>query len=251
MMKDLVREDVLASDVAEGSTVALYRPPLSQRPVLSSAQFTQALLPDEFHGKYRLWGKRFVDIALVVLTLPLTGPLIALCALALWIEGGSPFYWQDRLGLRGQRFRILKLRTMVRDADAQLAEHLAGNAELQREWDTTQKLKHDPRITPIGRILRASSIDELPQIWNVLLGDMSLVGPRPMMPEQLPLYGDPRAYFKLRPGITGAWQVAARNERGFESRKAFDADYHTYHCLKEDVLIMWQTIFVVLKRTGY
>jgi len=140
---------------------------------------------------------------------------------------------------------------MVRNADAKLEACLQADPEMRAEWTATQKLKNDPRITPVGRFLRATSLDELPQIWNVLRGEMSLVGPRPMLPEQLPLYGDPRAYFALRPGIAGAWQVTARNEQAFETRRTFDADYHTYLCLKEDVLLLWSTIFVVVRRTGY
>ncbi len=106
-------------------------------------------------------------------------------------------------------------------------------------------------VTRIGALLRATSLDELPQLWNVLTGDMTLVGPRPMLPQQLPLYGDPRAYFALRPGLTGYWQVAARNEDAFETRRAFDAKYFYGAGLREDVRILWQTIGVVVRRTGY
>lgn len=200
---------------------------------------------------YAKAGKRVLDVALVLLTLPLTLPVIVLCALALWIEGGSPFYRQDRLGLQGGRFSILKLRTMVRNADSLLELYLATCPELRREWDETQKLKQDPRITRVGKVLRATSLDELPQLWNVLKGDMSLVGPRPMMPDQLPLYGDPRAYFSLKPGITGAWQVSTRNESHFSSRAQIDAVYGQHLSMRADLSLMLRTVGVVLRGTGY
>jgi lipopolysaccharide/colanic/teichoic acid biosynthesis glycosyltransferase len=200
---------------------------------------------------YARAGKRILDIALVLLTLPLTLPVIGICALALWFEGGMPFYRQDRLGQRGDRFSILKLRTMVLDADAKLELYLAGSPQLRREWDETQKLKQDPRITQVGRFLRVTSLDELPQLWNVLKGEMSLVGPRPMLPEQLPLYGDPQAYFALKPGITGMWQVSARNESRFSYRAQIDAVYCQGLSLRTDLSLLLRTVGVVLRGTGY
>ena len=202
-------------------------------------------------SRYRTWGKRALDVALVLLSLPVTLPVIALSAMALFVESGLPFYTQYRLGRMGRRFKILKLRTMVRDADTVLEDYLEQDPVLRAEWDHTQKLKNDPRITKVGAVLRATSLDELPQIWNVLKGDMSLVGPRPMMPDQLSKYGDPRAYFSLRPGITGIWQVTARNEKAFDARNSFDVEYYNLHDLREDTLILWKTLFVVLRRTGY
>ncbi|TNF62461.1 MAG: sugar transferase, partial [Rhodobacteraceae bacterium] len=141
--------------------------------------------------------------------------------------------------------------TMVQNADRMLEDCLARDPELRREWEETQKLKVDPRITRLGAVLRKTSLDELPQLWNVLKGEMSIVGPRPMLPEQLPLYGDPRAYFALRPGITGPWQVSARNEQGFAMRTEFDDAYHTHVSLALDLGILWRTVGVVLRRTGY
>ena len=202
-------------------------------------------------GGYAAAGKRLLDVALVLLSLPLVLPVIAVCAAALWLEGGRPFYTQARLGRGGREFRILKLRTMVRDADALLQHYLDSDPELRREWDETQKLKNDPRITRVGRLLRATSLDELPQLWNVAKGDMSLVGPRPMMPDQLPLYGDAWAYFALRPGITGLWQVSVRNEAGFGSRVRADIEYQRGLSLGLDLGLIWRTVGVVLKGTGY
>ena len=172
----------------------------------------QHVWEDALHRKpgpafiYRHAIKRLFDVAFVLVTLPFSCILVGLCAVALWLEGGNPFYTQERLGKGGQRFRILKLRTMVRNADEVLENYLASDPKLRVEWDHLQKLRVDPRVTPIGRVLRATSLDELPQLLNVLRGDMSIVGPRPMMPEQLPMYGNPVSYFAMRPGITGMWQ---------------------------------------------
>ncbi len=203
------------------------------------------------HPAYRLIGKRGLDIALGILMAPFALSLILVAAVALWIEGGNPFYHQDRLGRGGARFKLFKLRTMVRDADAMLEQCLASDTAMRAEWDATQKLKNDPRITPVGAFLRATSLDELPQLWNVFKGDMSLIGPRPMMPEQLIMYGDARHYFALRPGITGAWQVSKRNEDLFIERAVIDQDYDLKLSLGQDLKILWRTVGVVLRRTGY
>lgn len=202
-------------------------------------------------GWYGRIGKRALDLALVAISLPVVLPVILLCALALWIESGQPFYRQKRLGEDGRVFRLLKLRTMVRDADQMLDRLLATNPALRAEWDATQKLKHDPRITRVGAILRATSLDELPQLWNVIKGEMSLVGPRPMMVDQLPLYGDPFAYFAVKPGITGLWQVSARNENRFDYRCKVDAAYLKQLSLWADLVLIVRTLGVVVRRTGY
>lgn len=200
---------------------------------------------------YRRIGKRALDILLVLAFLPVYLPLVGGAALLLFLEGGNPFYRQARLGRNGETFSILKLRTMVRDADSKLQEVLAKDPEMKREWDVSQKLKNDPRITRIGAMLRRTSMDELPQLWNVLKGEMSLVGPRPMMPDQLPLYGDPTHYFAVRPGITGYWQVDRRNESSFADRAHYDAAYDAEMSLPKDARVLWQTIGVVLRRTGH
>ena len=201
-------------------------------------------------GWYARAGKRGFDLLLILATLPLSLPIIVLCALALSIEGGQPFYWQERLGQGGRRFRILKLRTMVRDAEALLAHYIATDPAIRDEWTRTQKLRRDPRITRIGNILRVTSLDELPQLWNVVKGEMSLVGPRPMMPDQLPLYGDAACYHAVKPGITGLWQVSARNEREFSHRAEVDAAYCRSMSLWRDLVLMVRTVGVVLRRTG-
>lgn len=210
-----------------------------------------AAIPDTHFGSpYRNGGKRVLETLLVVLSLPLFLPIVILCAIALWFEGGNPFYRQERLGQDGKRFSILKLRTMVRNADAVLEEYLESDPEMRREWDEKQKLINDPRVTRVGTLLRSSSVDELPQLWNVLTGEMSLIGPRPMMPEQLPMYGDPSHYYALRPGITGLWQVSACNENRFSFRNEVDATYNKSMSVTGDIAIIFKTVGVMLRRTG-
>ena len=199
---------------------------------------------------YRNGGKRALETLLVILSLPFFLPIMLLCVVALWIEGGNPFYRQDRLGKDGKHFSILKLRTMVRDADAVLEDYLARDPKMRREWDEKQKLIQDPRVTRVGALLRSSSVDELPQLWNVLTGEMSLIGPRPMMPDQLAMYGNPAHYFALRPGITGLWQISARNENRFSFRNEVDATYDRSMSVTGDIAIIFKTVGVMLRRTG-
>lgn len=199
---------------------------------------------------YRDHLKRALDIALVLLVAPIALPLILVAAALAAMDGGSPFYWQDRVGLGGRSFRMLKIRTMVPNAKARLESYLAGNPEARREWDHSQKLKHDPRITRLGYFLRKTSLDELPQLWNVLKGDMSIVGPRPMMVEQKPLY-EGHAYYAMRPGITGFWQVSDRNETSFVARARYDTDYYHSVSLATDIAVLVRTVAVVLRGTGY
>ena len=201
-------------------------------------------------GLYRNYVKRLFDVTAVVASGLVVGPLILFLALLVAADGSNPFYWNERVGRRGRNFRMLKLRTMVPDADKMLEDYLSRNAEARLEWNSTQKLKTDPRITRIGRFLRKTSLDELPQLWNVLTGDMSLVGPRPMMPSQRPLYHG-LAYYSLRPGITGIWQVSDRNESAFSKRAEYDSEYDEKLTFGMDIWLLWSTVRVVLKGTGY
>ena len=199
---------------------------------------------------YRRVVKRAMDVALVVAvavpTLAILVPLMAIIAL----DGRSPIYVQKRLGRGGQVFRMFKLRSMVADADQILDTYLARNPEARAEWDRTQKLKNDPRITFFGAFIRKTSLDELPQLMNVLLGDMSLVGPRPMMVAQKELYPG-AAYYEMRPGITGLWQVSERNESSFSERASYDTAYFRQMSLGTDLKVMAQTVKVVFRATGY
>lgn len=199
---------------------------------------------------YRTWAKRAFDVAAIVLCLPLVLPLIALMAAAVAIRGGNPFYAQARVGKGGHIYTMWKLRTMVMDADAALKTHLANNPAARAEWAVTQKLKSDPRITTVGRILRKTSMDELPQLLNVLRGDMSLVGPRPMLPEQQAMYPG-TAYYNLAPGITGLWQVSARNEAAFADRAHYDTAYDRSLSFMQDLRTLIATVRVVTRATGH
>lgn len=201
-------------------------------------------------GPYRKRWKRALDVTAVALAAPFVVPLVAALAVLVAREGGSPFYTQTRIGRDGRSFRMWKLRSMVNDADARMADYLAANPAARAEWETTQKLKQDPRITSFGKFLRKSSLDELPQLWNVFVGDMSLVGPRPMMVSQRALYPG-TAYYALRPGITGLWQTAGRNRTSFEARAEYDATYEADLSLATDLKILVRTVGVVVKCTGY
>lgn len=201
-------------------------------------------------GLYRNGAKRCLDITLVLLSLPISLPLVLGMMLLVAFEGGNPLYRQERLGRGGRAFGMLKIRTMVPGADALLEDYLCKNPEARREWKESQKLKCDPRITSVGCFLRKSSLDELPQLWNVLKGDMSIVGPRPMMVEQRAIYPG-KAYFELRPGITGPWQISDRNESSFADRATFDSNYLTSLSLSRDLSILFRTVSVVLRGTGY
>lgn len=200
-------------------------------------------------GFYRAGLKRIADIAAVLLALPFVLPFLALITLLIALDGRSPFFRQERIGKDGRRFVMWKFRTMVPDAEAQLAYVLADCENARREWSSTQKLSDDPRVTRIGRMLRRSSLDELPQILNVLKGDMSLIGPRPMIPSQQALYPG-HAYYTLRPGMTGSWQVSERHNSAFQDRAKYDDDYARDLSFGMDLRILGKTVAVVLRGTG-
>ncbi|MFE3838103.1 sugar transferase [Pseudogemmobacter sonorensis] len=200
-------------------------------------------------GLYRKLFKRLLDIFVILAAAPVVLPMVAALALLVAREGGSPFYSQIRIGRNGKPFRMWKLRSMVIDADQRMEAHLAANPAARAEWNSTQKLRDDPRVTHFGRFLRKSSLDELPQLWNVFRGDMSLVGPRPMMPEQRRIYPG-TAYYALRPGVTGFWQTAGRNHTTFEARAEYDDRYEAEVSFASDLRILVATVGVVLKGTG-
>lgn len=207
-------------------------------------------VPARRQGLYARRFKRPIDIFAVLISSVIVVPVVILLALILAVDGGNPFYTSDRVGRGGRNFRMLKLRTMVHDAEARLEGYLSQNPDARAEWDQTQKLKYDPRVTMLGRFLRKSSLDELPQLWNVLTGDMSLVGPRPMMPEQRDIYPG-TAYFALRPGMTGLWQISDRNNCTFAKRAEFDTEYEACMSFGTDVAVLFKTIGAVAHGTGY
>ena len=201
-------------------------------------------------GIWRGGAKRGFETVLILLTAPVTMPLVLMMAALIALDGRNPFFAQMRIGRNGRVFRIWKLRTMVVDAESRLKAHLEADPEARAQWGATQKLKRDPRVTPVGRLLRKTSLDELPQLLNVLTGTMSLVGPRPMMVSQRHLYRG-RAYYRLRPGITGLWQISARNESEFVARVRYDEAYSRNLSGWLDFWILLRTVAVVLRGTGY
>lgn len=200
---------------------------------------------------YARMPKRLFDIALSLTMLPIVLPLIAILYLCVRIEGGPGFFGHVRVGRNGRPFRCWKIRTMVPDAEARLQALLRDDPAARREWLAGRKLRRDPRITRLGAMLRATSLDELPQIWNVLKGDMSLIGPRPVTAAELDLYGAHRpAYLALRPGVTGLWQVSGRNALDYADRVMLDVAYVERVTLLHDVMILARTAQAVLNRTG-
>ncbi|MCW5632884.1 MAG: sugar transferase [Rubrivivax sp.] len=191
------------------------------------------------------------QLAALVLLL-LFAPLMAAVAFATWRADGMPvFFSHYRVGRDGRLFRCLKFRTMVRHADVALRELLARDARAREQWARDQKLDDDPRITPIGAFLRRTSLDELPQLVNVLRGEMVLVGPRPITAEELARYGSARwHYLSVRPGLTGLWQVSGRNNLTYDERVALDRRYVESRSLWLDVSILARTARVVLAREG-
>ena len=193
--------------------------------------------------------KRRVDVFLVLVTSPVSLPLLAIAAVLARLDGGPALYAQPRVGRGGRTFLMFKFRSMRVNAERYLTEILLQDPKAASEWQHSQKLQYDPRITVIGKILRKTSLDELPQLWNVLLGDMSLVGPRPMLPEQAIMYPG-NAYFRLRPGLTGPWQVFGRNEESFISRAKYDAMYERKLGPLYDLSLILRTFGVVIWGTG-
>jgi lipopolysaccharide/colanic/teichoic acid biosynthesis glycosyltransferase len=207
-------------------------------------------LPHRRVGFYQVSGKIVFDWLFILASLPIVLPLIGIFALLAALDGAAPFYRQRRVGRNGKVFHMIKIRTMVPDAEHILQEYLEQNPEAGYEWEHKQKLRYDPRITRLGRFLRKTSLDELPQMWNVLRGEMSLIGPRPMMVDQRVLYPG-SAYYRMRPGITGLWQVSDRNQSSFAERAYFDTTYYNDLSLRADLSIFIRTIGVVLRGTGY
>ncbi|SDB43991.1 sugar transferase [Belnapia rosea] len=196
--------------------------------------------------------KRALDIAGAGALLLLGAPVFLLLALLVRADGGPAFYAHERVGRGGRRFGCLKFRSMVVDSATRLEALLASDPAARAEWEATRKLRHDPRITWIGRLLRATSLDELPQLINVLRGDMSLVGPRPVVAAELAAHYGAAAehYLAVRPGITGLWQVSGRSDTSYAQRVALDVRYATNPSLLEDVRILLRTPAAVLLRRG-
>lgn len=233
--------------------------PSRSRPLLRLVTTAEAEAPRRAvarpSGLYAAFGKRALDLALTLGAAPLWAPLVLVLMALVRLDprsGRAPaLYGQARVGRGGRRFTCWKIRTMTPDADAALARHLAADPAAAREWRTRQKLRRDPRILPMGRLLRAASLDELPQLWNVLRGEMSLVGPRPFTPEQRPLYPTPENYEALAPGLTGLWQIGPRGAGAdFAGRAVEDARYLADFGLALDLAVLARTVGVVLRARG-
>jgi Undecaprenyl-phosphate galactose phosphotransferase WbaP len=196
--------------------------------------------------------KRFEDIAISGLCLIFLSPVVAVISLLISLDSpGGIFYTQDRLGRGGKVIKFFKFRTMYINGDQIFEERLKNDPSLRQEWQKYQKLKCDPRVTKVGAFLRKFSLDELPQVWNILKGEMSLVGPRPIMLAQEQLYGPAiHDYCQIKPGITGLWQVSGRNHTTFARRAELDMEYIQRWSLWLDIYIIFQTFKEVLARHG-
>jgi exopolysaccharide production protein ExoY len=211
--------------------------------VIDSGEYSRAF--------YMKGGKRILDLLISIPLLVLLFPIIAILLLVTASDGHNPLFAHKRVGKNGRLFPCLKVRTMVVDASERLAELLKNDPDAAAQWAKDRKLDKDPRITRIGGFLRKTSLDELPQLWNVIRGDMSLVGPRPVIREELELYGKWAVrYESLKPGLTGPWQVSGRNEVSYDERVMMDVRYARRHTLPGDLGILLLTSLAVLNRTG-
>ncbi|HEX7022216.1 MAG TPA: sugar transferase, partial [Trueperaceae bacterium] len=196
--------------------------------------------------------KRLLDLTGVIIGGLLISPLIALLALAIILDSPGPaFFGHRRLGQNGKHFTCWKFRTMVPDAQERLEATLATNPQLREEWQQNQKLQNDPRVTRVGRFLRRTSLDELPQLWNVLKGEMSLVGPRPIVDDETHKYGEAYELYKMvRPGMAGYWQVRGRSDTDYDQRVELDSFYVRNWSVWLDIAILSEVPGIVLAGRG-
>jgi len=196
--------------------------------------------------------KRSIDLILTIVLCIAIAPLLLAIAIAIKIDSKGPIlYPHRRIGRGGREFVAWKFRSMVKDADAVLSKYLAENPEFREEWAQSQKLRNDPRVTALGRFLRRTSLDEFPQLWNVIRGDMSLVGPRPIVREEIARYGiDFETYTWVPSGLTGLWQVSGRSDTSYQQRVDYDRFYVHNWSVWLDLCILFRTIGTVLSRAG-
>jgi lipopolysaccharide/colanic/teichoic acid biosynthesis glycosyltransferase len=195
---------------------------------------------------------RVMDIAIIFLAAPYILFFFVIVSVLIMLDSkGGPFYRQTRIGKGGRKFQAYKFRTMVMNADQVLQRYLDESPELDAEWKATHKLKRDPRVTRVGAILRKLSLDEMPQFWNIIIGDMSLIGPRPIVDEEIEKYGKCfELYIQARPGLTGLWQVSGRSDTSYQRRVDLDEYYLLNRSLKMDLMILLKTVYVVVGRKG-
>jgi len=219
-----------------------------------STTLEEATVPAElplslrYHRRGYIAAKRAMDIVCGSAALVVLSPLFAIVALAIACGDGFPVVFkQRRVGKDGKEFFIYKFRTMVKNAE----EVLRNRPELLEEYQKTYKIANDPRISRVGRILRKTSLDELPQLWNVVLGNMSLVGPRPIVPKELEKYGDMAwAYLLMKPGCAGLWQCSGRSDISYDERVQLDLEYYRRAGLRYDTWVIFRTIFDILRCRG-
>lgn len=203
-------------------------------------------------GVYAAFGKRAFDIVFATLALIAVSPLVAVLWVLVQRDGGAGFFSHKRVGRFGREFACWKLRTMVPDAEQSLAQYLQDDPEAAKEWAATMKLKNDPRITRIGRFLRRSRLDELPQFWNVLIGDMSIVGPRPVTRAEILRYGlAATVVLRQRPGVTGPWQVSGVAGEDYAQRVDMDRRYVQDMAFGLDISVIVKTVLTVFRMNGH
>lgn len=210
----------------------------------------ELVLPSQLF-RYRVI-KRVMDLTLLVMAMPVLLPLMAMLILLIRVTSPGPvFFSHRRICKSGAFFSMWKFRTMCVNSSEVLERYLAAHPEARVEWNRTHKLQHDPRVTRIGRALRRLSLDELPQMWNVITGQMSLVGPRPIVAAEVEKYGDCfYCYASVKPGVTGLWQVSGRSTLPYDSRVALDCDYVTDWSLLRDAHILAVTLRSVVNQEG-
>lgn len=248
----------LAQDLMLTRDDVALAPPLNGLPLLGmeiSHFFSHEVLLMKARNNLRRRGpqllKRLFDIVVASLLLLLLSPLFAVLAWKITRDGGSAFFGHERIGKGGQAFKCYKFRSMFTNAKELLDQLLATNPAARAEWERDFKLKNDPRISKVGHFLRRTSLDELPQLWNVLKGDMSLVGPRPIVQQELERYGKDVSYYLMaQPGMTGLWQISGRSDTSYQRRVFFDAWYVRNWSLWYDIVILVRTVRVVLRQEG-
>ena len=195
--------------------------------------------------------KRVFDIVFSIFCLIAFAPVFLILYILVTRDGGPAFYGHERIGRNGEKFKCLKFRSMAINSQELLQKLLDKDPDIRLEWETTFKLKNDPRVTKIGNFLRKTSLDELPQLINILKGEMSTVGPRPVTADELPMYDQFLSYYLAsRPGLTGLWQVSGRNDVDYDTRVQMDTAYVKNWSFFQDIIIILKTIIVVLKKDG-
>jgi len=220
---------------------------------LSNTHTNLVVFKNRLKSPYRRFVQQLFNYALALISLPILLPLVTIFAILIKQESPGPiFFAHNRVGRDGKNIPTLKFRSMYSDAKERLEELLDTNEEIRQEWEKNFKLKNDPRVTKIGAFLRKTSLDELPQIFNVLKGEMNFVGPRPVIQKELDQYykEDKKYYFMVKPGITGLWQVSGRSETDYDFRVNTDKWYVSNWSLWLDIVILFKTIKVVLFRDG-